>query len=135
MTITPADVLLWTNVTVSQTQLDAFGPAAEAKLNADGGSAISGAPRTQLLSYLVAGYATTALGGSGKQSETIGNYSYTRQSAKTTSVWTDLYKEKLSALIASAGQVIVTGSPLVEHIDKDIFKLNRTFPKSSGRLI
>jgi len=135
MQLVPAEVLMWTGVIVSIDQLKAFEPAADATLNADGGSAITGASRKQLLSYLIAGYMDVASGGIGKQSETIGNYSYTRQSSETTSVWFDLYKEKLSALIASAGQVIASGSPLVERIDKDILKLHRTFPRASGRLI
>ena len=133
MTITPADVLIWTQVTVSQTQLDVFEPAAEAKLDADGGSAITGAPRTQLLSYLIAGYATTAAGGAGKQSESIGNYSYTRQSSTGTSIWIDLYKETLASLVASAGNGSGTG--LADRVDKDIMKLNRQFPRPAGRLI
>lgn len=138
MTLTPAEVLIWTQVTVTQTQLDAFEPAADAKLNADGGSAITGSSRTQLLSYLVAGYATTASGGAtDKQSETIGNYHYTRETSTTgsTSEWFARYEEVLSSLITVTGLLSSSGSPMVERVDKDILKLNREYPWTEGRLI
>ncbi|HJJ36815.1 MAG TPA: hypothetical protein O0X27_06550 [Methanocorpusculum sp.] len=136
MTISPADVLLWTNVAVSIHQLDAFGPAAEAKLDADGGHDIAGPSRTQLLAYLVAGYMTTVeQRGGGNQSETLGNYSYTRKSSAGTSVWIDLYQETLKPLIAAAGSSARSGTPLVDRVDVDVLQLNRQFPRLSGRLI
>lgn len=127
--VTPADVLRWTGITISQDDCDAFIPAAEARLNADSGNEIPNAIKTALICYLIASYKTTSEDNSFAASESIGGYSYSKKSSSSTSVWIDLYNETLSPFKSSAGRESMSnGGGLVEHsADKNCVRMNRMY--------
>lgn len=127
--VTPADVLRWTGITISQDDCNEFNPVAEARINADSGNSIPNAIKTALMCYLIASYKSTQSGNNLTASESIGGYSYSQKSSSSTSVWIDLYNETISPFKSSAGKASASnGGGLVEHsVDRNIVRMNRMY--------
>lgn len=126
--ITPADMLRWTGLTVSEEDCAVFGSVAEARLAADGGSALPQAVKTMLMCYLVASFNTVQTGNTFAQSESIGGYSYTKRSSSSTSNWIDLYWENLKSYKAAASSAAGGKGGIVRHsVDESMVRMNRTY--------
>ncbi|HJJ36453.1 MAG TPA: hypothetical protein O0X27_04680 [Methanocorpusculum sp.] len=122
---TPADVLRWTGLEISPADCTFFDAAAETQLDADGGMAIAGTMRTQLICYLIASRIACRGPSAQKQSETLGDYSYSRRSSTGSSVWYDWYRELLDSLTAADGMPTETNGGIVERtVDTDLIALH-----------
>lgn len=131
--VTPADVLRWTGLTISQDDCDAFSQAAEARLSADSGNEIPNAIKTALICYLIASFKTAQDNSSFAYSESIGGYSYSSNTSTETSVWMDMYKETLSPFKSSAGKAsFADAGGLVEHsADSGMVRMNRSYSEGA----
>lgn len=127
--LTPADIRFWTDIEVSEEECRRFSAVAETRLNADGGYALLGELRVQLLSYLVAALVVGKQSPDRKTSERIGDYSYTLQvSSGNSNGWYDVYQELLNALIVESGAPSSSNGGIVEHtVDWDMIQLNREY--------
>lgn len=103
--VSVSDVESWTGITVTETALASYLPAAESQLVEDGGGTLTEPRRTQALCYLIASYASIANSNSEYQSESIGGYSYSKASSTSgLSIWVDRYRSLLpTAPITSTG--------------------------------
>ncbi len=94
--VSVSDVESWTGLSVTETALSSYLPAAELQLAEDGGGSLTEPRRTQALCYLIASYASGASEDSEYQSESIGGYSYSKASSVSgLSIWVDRYRALL----------------------------------------
>lgn len=125
--VTAADVLLWTNLTISSEMVTAFEAAAIERLIQDGVNYLTGTTRTQAICYLIAASYQSRGAKGDFQSENIGGYSYSRRTTKSSlSNWIDMYKEILPGTVAGGGSTTAT-SGSATRVDETILSLNRRF--------
>jgi len=123
--VSSADILFWTSFQVSEEDATRFSSAVLPEFVADGGNLLYGEQKTEALCYLIAAKISNRNGSSGKISESLGGYSYTRKSSSSSSYWMDLYHEMLDGVHASA----LLDERSTVRKDFEMVKMNRRFQK------
>jgi len=127
--VTSADMQFWTKLEVSEEDATRYTEAVFAEFQAAGGESLPQATQTQAMCYLIASKIDNANGNSGKQSESLGGYSYSRMASTNTSRWLDLYYEVLKAI--TKGVEYAHGG-LVQRVDLNVVQMNRRY--GNGRI-
>jgi len=118
--VTAADIRFWTSLEVTEEDATRFSSSVFPEFVADGGSVLTGEQKNEALCYLIAAKLSNRNGSSGKISESLGGYSYSRKSPSSSSYWMDLYHEMMSRLHASA----LSDERLDIRKDLEIVKMN-----------
>jgi len=121
--ISAADILFWTSFKVSEEDANRFSSAVFSEFNADGGNLLQGEQKTEALCYLIAAKVCNRNESSGKISESLGGYAYSRKSPSSSSYWMDLYHEMLERVHASA----LLDERFTVRKDLEMVKMNRRF--------
>jgi len=119
--ITSNDLQFWTSIEVSEEEVKRYYSSVLPFFLADGGEELSGDARTQALCYLIASRVTNRTGSSGKISESLGGYSYTRKSPQYSSYWMDLYHEVMAGILDASA---VKHGDLLKRVDSQLVQFN-----------
>jgi len=119
--VSASDIRFWTSLEVTEEDASRFSSAVLPVFLADGGEVLIEAVKTEAMCYLIAAAISNRSMSSGKVSESLGGYSYTRKSPASSSYWMDLYHELMSSL-----QVNDDSAPIV-RTDLEMMEMNRRF--------
>ena len=125
-----ADILFWTKYSIPDTDAARYTAAAETRLNADGGSALAGEVRNQLLCYLIGDMIATSVQEGTSSSETIGDYSYSTSSTAVRSAdfWISKYRSALAAISGAHGRPTADNGGIADRTsDSELISLYRRF--------
>jgi len=117
-------MLFWTKLEVSEEDATRYTDAVMPEFQAAGGASLPLTTQTQAMCYLIASKIDNANGSSGKTSESLGGYSYTRMTSTNSSRWLDLYYEVLKAITRT---VELANGGLVQRVDLNVVQMNRRY--------
>lgn len=122
--ITSDDMLFWTKIELSETDVIRYEEAVLPEFQSLGGTSLPLATQKQALCYLIASKILNSQDGGFKTSESLGGYSYSRNASTYSNRWLDLFYEVLKSV--GRGIEYAHGG-LVERTDLNVVQLNRRY--------